>query len=584
MFERNSKLINRKFYQYLIPSILTIFAMQFASLLDGIIVGNLLGSEALSATSMVVPILYIAQMPGLALGVGGSIVVGNLLGKRDLEKANKAFSICFLVGIGLAIIFAILAPVISLLLANLFAPSLAELTYPYILMYLVTDPVLVFALLLASFMSVDNNPKLSSSFYIGANIVKISSMFLFIQVFKWGLYGAALSTAFGFFVSCLHLIFYIRSKKRTLSFTFKLKGSLSELKASIKASSAVAINYTLAAISIFIINIYVGILLVDMSQLVIFGVISNMVFVFDLFAGGIYGLVPTLCGIFYGEKDMYSLRRITRQIYLLNLGVTAILTVLIFFLPGVYSAIFGYSDSANQETCDFFVRLFVFSFFATEINMFSGNYYPSIEKNVPAYITVVTRQALFLLPLTLALLHTHGLLGFTIAKIATEVGATLFTYIYIFIYEKIKKKGKGIFMIETMDFISYDVSINNDIQNASRVSEEISQFLLENKIDNRTSQMLSLASEELILNIITYGYKNQKQNYIDVNVKLMSDKILLRIRDDGMPFDPTKYEFDNSEEYSTSGILLMTKLVDSVNYMRVLNLNTTTFEMKKTAI
>ena len=85
MFERNAKLINRKFYQYLIPSILTIFAMQFASLLDGIIVGNLLGGQALTATGLVMPILYIIQMPGFALGVGGSIVVGNLLGKRDLK-------------------------------------------------------------------------------------------------------------------------------------------------------------------------------------------------------------------------------------------------------------------------------------------------------------------------------------------------------------------------------------------------------------------------------------------------------------------------------------------------------------------
>ena len=80
--ERNSKLINKKFIQYLIPSILTIFAMQFTSLLDAILIGNLIGSTALSASSMCVPIIYIVQMPGLALGIGGSIVVGSLLGKR----------------------------------------------------------------------------------------------------------------------------------------------------------------------------------------------------------------------------------------------------------------------------------------------------------------------------------------------------------------------------------------------------------------------------------------------------------------------------------------------------------------------
>jgi Na+-driven multidrug efflux pump len=83
--ERNSKLVNRKFLYYLIPSILMIFAMQFSSLLDGILIGNLISNQALAATSLVMPILYVIQAPGFALGVGGSIVVANKLGKRDIE-------------------------------------------------------------------------------------------------------------------------------------------------------------------------------------------------------------------------------------------------------------------------------------------------------------------------------------------------------------------------------------------------------------------------------------------------------------------------------------------------------------------
>ena len=59
---RNSKLINRKFITYLIPSILMIFAMQFGSLVDGILIGNYLGPTALSASSLVMPILYIVQI------------------------------------------------------------------------------------------------------------------------------------------------------------------------------------------------------------------------------------------------------------------------------------------------------------------------------------------------------------------------------------------------------------------------------------------------------------------------------------------------------------------------------------------
>ena len=49
-------------------------------------------------------------------------------------------------------------------------------------------------------MAVDNNPRLSSIFYIVSNIAKVGLEILFIQVFKWGMYGAALSTGAGYLV------------------------------------------------------------------------------------------------------------------------------------------------------------------------------------------------------------------------------------------------------------------------------------------------------------------------------------------------------------------------------------------------
>ena len=55
--------------------------------------------------------------------------------------------------------------------------------------------------------------------------------------------------------------------------------------------------------------------------------------------------------------------------------------------------------------------------------------------------------------------------------------------------------------------------------------------------------------------------------------------MILRIRDDGLPFDPTKYEADEGIEYNTSGINMINKLTNKVSYMRVLNLNNTVIEM-----
>ena len=580
MLKRNAKLVNKKFIEYLIPSIITMFAMSFGSLLDGILIGNFLGNDALSATSMVLPILYIIQMPGLALGVGGTVVVGALLGKRETEKASKAYSACMFYGILISVILAILGPFISRPLASLFAPSLIEDSYDYLLIYLVTDPIITIALLIASFMIVDNNPKLSSVFYILANIFKVGLQVLFILVFKWRMIGAALSTAAGYLFAMVVVIFYLKSKNKMLHFTFKIKGTFNDFKSSLKASGSVSINLILTAVQMFVINIFVGKVIVDSNELQVFGVIMNMVFVFDLFCGGVVGLVPTIVSIFYGEKDYYSLKSLVKKIYLINLGITLAIGAFIFIFPSLYASIFGYSND-DLTLVNFITRIYLFSFIGYEINKFSVNYYPSIEKNTPSYITVLLRELIVVLPVTLILLYKKGLEGYAIAQIINETCAVIGTYIFILIYNMKSKKYKGIFMFETLDLVTYDISIPNEMEYASKVSQELETFALENGVSKRDSSMIALSSEEMIANIIAYGYKRKNsKSFIDLNLKISDDKLVLRIRDNGLPFDPTTY-VEEEKGFSTSGITLIKKITNKMTYMRILNLNNTIMEINK---
>lgn len=553
-----------------------IFAMQFSSLLDGILIGNLISGEALAATSLVMPVLYIIQAPGFALGVGGSIVVANKLGKRDIEGAKKTFSISIILGVGISILFAAISFFASAPLAKLFGEASYELSYPYIYMYLLTDPIITLALLLGSFMAVDNNPKLSSIFFIISNVAKVGLEFVFIKLFNWGMYGAALSTGAGFVVAFVALPFYIKNDKRMLGLTFKVKGT--KIFEIIKSSSTSGLNLILTAIQMLIVNIFLGKLVTNPVDLLAFGLIANIVFVFDLFCGGILNVIPNIVGIFYGEKDYYSLRSVTRKIFWINIIVAAVITAVIAALPNVYSFIFGYTEQTDMSYIAFLIRIYLISLLPSEISKFSMNYYPSIDKNLPSLITVFLREAVLVLPLTLVLLFTNGVLGYSIAYAITEVATVLITYIFILIYNK-KKNTYSIFMFERGDVESFDTSLDNNIDNASIVSEQLTNYARSIGVAERESQIVGLAAEEIVGNIITYGYKHKHKNYIDISLKKVNDVLLLRIRDDGMPFDPTKYEFDNDENYSTSGIQLISKLTDKMSYMRVLSLNNTIFEI-----
>ena len=585
MLERNSKLMTKKLFQYLIPSILMIFAMQFGSLLDGVLVGNFIGNDALSASSLVLPILYIIQLPGLAIGTGGAIVVANLLGKREVKKAKTAFSLCMILAVDISSIFAIISYFVSGPLASLFCPEeFKELGQNYIFGYLLTDPFVGFAIALACFVSVDNNPRLASLMYIVANAVKVGSEFLFIKIFSGSMkmFGAAISTGVGYFLGSLLVIFYIFSKKRLLSFTLKFETPKQVLLDSLKASSSTALNLALTAIQLAICCIFVSKLIDPASvDILLFGVLSNMVFVFDLLLGGVIQVIPNICGVLYGEKDYYGLKKITRLIYLINIIVSILIIVVLFIFPEFYCQIFGFDASVDPEKIKLYIRIFVFAFFPYEISKFNQMYYPTIEKNVPAYVTVICRTMVLMLPISIILLHTHGLLGYFVGQLIAESGTVIFTYLFILIYSKVKKyKKQGLFLIPSMKGVDkYDVTVNNDIVNASILSQEIESYALKHEVSKRDASMIALGAEEMVANIIQYGYKFKKHHYyIDVTLKIVEDKMILTIKDDGVVFDPTQYK-ETEEEFSTSGILLVQKIVDKISYTRVLNTNNTSIEI-----
>lgn len=327
-----------------------------------------------------------------------------------------------------------------------------------------------------------------------------------------------------------------------------------------------------------IVNIVLGSTITSSVDLLTFGLISNVVFVFDLFCGGILNVIPNLCGIFYGEKDYYSLKSITKKIYFINIIVTTIITILLLALPNVYCIAFGYNKPDNMDYISTMIRIYLISFLPYEINKFSMNYYPSIEKNIPSLITVFLRELVIVLPLTLVLLFTNGILGYSLACAITETATVIITYIFVLIYNR-RKKTHSIFMFDKADVESFDTSMDNEINNASLISEQLTNFARSHNVNERESQIVGLAAEEIVNNIITYGYKHNRKNYIDVSLKKVDNSLVLRIRDDGLPFDPTKYEFDNDENYTTSGIQLINKLTDKMTYMRMLSLNNTIFEI-----
>jgi anti-sigma regulatory factor (Ser/Thr protein kinase) len=85
---------------------------------------------------------------------------------------------------------------------------------------------------------------------------------------------------------------------------------------------------------------------------------------------------------------------------------------------------------------------------------------------------------------------------------------------------------------------------------------------------------INLALDELFTNIISYGFKDEKEHIIKVSLTPQNEELCLRIEDDGIPFNPTDFEIpdvacsvDNCK-IGGLGIHIMRKLMDEICYQR----------------
>ena len=74
-----------------LPASVGILVMSLNILVDTIFVGNWIGSTAIAAINVVLPISFFIAALGMSIGIGGSSIISRALGADNHKKALKTF-------------------------------------------------------------------------------------------------------------------------------------------------------------------------------------------------------------------------------------------------------------------------------------------------------------------------------------------------------------------------------------------------------------------------------------------------------------------------------------------------------------
>jgi anti-sigma regulatory factor (Ser/Thr protein kinase) len=123
------------------------------------------------------------------------------------------------------------------------------------------------------------------------------------------------------------------------------------------------------------------------------------------------------------------------------------------------------------------------------------------------------------------------------------------------------------------------LEVVNDFASIEEVNRLFNAFAAEHAIPDDTRRTFNIAFDDLINNIVSYGYADDDQHVIVVDVVLTAASLEAAISDDGVAFDPfalaTPDLDDELEERRIGGlgIHLVRSMMDEVAYRRDHNLN-----------
>ena len=570
--KRNGTLLNKKYRSLLVATLAMTASTYLSGILDGIMVGQILGTVQLYAINLTTSIVFLRSIPIAMFTFGGNTLSVIYKSKRDQKNADSVFTLSFWSGVLSTLVLSVIGIATMLPTARLLAQGNDELigmVVDYLLPLWVLTPLVAIVNQTAAYARTDGMRKLATALPIVSNIVNLICDYIYMAIFGWGVAGAGWATVTGYVVGTALTLIYFKSKQRTVHFT---KAALKKLKQIGKIFS-VGLPSALIYVCNFLRLFFTNAIILSFTG-VMGGKIASVSFslnslAFILVEGASMTLLPIL-GALYGEKDSNG-QRITLRY---GMVVTVALSMLVFIVSELFpvqlAALYGLTEPSVTEIFAVTFRICSINIPILAVIYVMRTFFQATKQRGLANLLVMLDGVLTIVPLMYWFAHydIYWLwMSFPVSKAVTVV----ITLIAMVISKKVQHK-QNILGIEEQDGVVYDFSIKNDIPEAINASEEAMAFCEKNKVPETTVNAVGVTVEELCHNIATYA-NSSGNNSVDVCIRVFPDKVNVRLRDNGTEFDPTDY-IDNSGKRIT-GLELVRMLSSSITYNRVLGFNVT---------
>lgn len=420
--------VSKLFRQYFLPTLFGMLSMSAVTAIDGIFIGQGVGSDGIAAVNIIIPVYMILTGIGLMIGAGCSVVSSIHLSRGRIKAAR--------INVSQAMIFSAVVTIIPSALMMAFpeatarmlgaSDTLMPLAIDYMIWFVPSWVFQVWISISLFIIRLDGKPQLAMFCSLLTAVINMVLDWLFIFPLGWGIKGAAIATSISLVAGGGTAVVYLLFSARHLRL-IPIKMSRKSLRLSARnigyqchiGSSALLAEATMATLMFMGNQIFMKYLGED--GVGAFGIACYyMPFVFmigNAIAQSAQPIISYNFGLGYRDR-VRAAEKIALQTSLIC-GITV--TSVFMLLPDMLVGIFVELDTRAAEIAvsgfPYFATAFVFFI----INLTAIGYYQSLERVKPATALALSRGFIFLIPSFVLLPKVAGTHGIWLALCLSEL-------------------------------------------------------------------------------------------------------------------------------------------------------------------
>lgn len=424
--------VTGNFFRFTIPSILGLLAVSSAGVVDGMFVGNYVGSAALAAVNLVTPLYSLFFGICVMVMVGGVVGAGKSFGAGDLRQSCNIFTKSLIIVMIYAIVITASVMIFAEDVARMLGAKdvLLPLTRDYIRIVSAFLFFMGMSYGLSYFARVDDAPNFSLFGLIATAILNILLDVLFIAVLEWGIVGAAYATGLAYVGGLI--IFGVRLFTRHARIRLIIPyGSWWDMLRSAYNGFSEFVNEISGGLIVFVIN---WILVIEIGAIGVAGfTIINYTFWISLMIGyGIAEGLGPLISVNFGAGQSDRIRQFVRLALATAIATGMLISAGLLIYPDVIVTAFITADETETIALTLaMIALLWPTFLINGVNIAFSGYFTGMHAATNSAIIAVSRS--LVLPVILFVIFWQ-MLGMPLAFVAFPISEALALLLCLVLY------------------------------------------------------------------------------------------------------------------------------------------------------